>query len=50
MRAGVEILGIELVEAAARETQFRGGGRGVELAGAKTGQEMADEGSGTTMD
>ena len=47
--AGVEVLGIELVEAAAREAQLRGGGWGVEMTGAKAGQKVANEGGGTTM-
>lgn len=47
--AGVEVLGIELVETAACEAQFRGGGWGVEMAGAKAGQEVTNEGRGTTM-
>ena len=47
--AGVEVLGIELVEAAACEAQFRGSGWGVEMAGAKAGQKVTNEGRGTTM-
>ena len=47
--AGAEILSIELVEAAAREAQFRSGARGVELASTEVGQEVTNEGGGTTM-
>jgi hypothetical protein len=50
MSAGVKVLGIELVEAAARESQLGGGGRRIDLARAETGQQMANEGRGTTMD
>ena len=46
----VEVLGIELVEAATREAQFPSDGLSVELAGTKAGQEVANEGGGTTIE
>ena len=46
----LEVLGIELIEAATRETQFPSDGLGVELARTKAGQKVANEGGGTTIE
>jgi hypothetical protein len=48
--AGVEIIGVEFVEAGTGEAQLSGGRTGADLAGAITVKEMADERSGVTMD
>jgi hypothetical protein len=43
----VEVLSVELVEAAAREAQFCGRRRGIDVAAAEAGQKVADEGRST---
>ena len=48
--AGAQILAVEFVEASPGQTQFAGGGDGGEFVGAVAGQQMADEGSGQTVD
>jgi hypothetical protein len=48
--AGLEIIGVEFVEAGAGQAQLAGGGAGADLAGAITVEEMADEGSGVTFE
>lgn len=47
--AGVQVFGVELVEAAAREAQFRRGVGSVEMTGGEAGQEVAKEGRRTTI-
>lgn len=48
--AGVQVVGVEFVEAGTSQSQFGGGGASADLAGAVTVQEMADEWSGQTFD
>jgi hypothetical protein len=48
--AGVEIIGVEFVEAGAGQAQLPGGSTGADLAGAMTVEEMTDERSGVTFD
>jgi hypothetical protein len=48
--AGVQVVGVEFVEAGTSQSQFVGGGASADLAGAVTVQEMADEWSGQTFD
>jgi hypothetical protein len=50
VRAGVEIIGIEFVEAGTGQAQFSGGGAGADMTGAMTVEEMTDERSGVTFD
>jgi len=42
MRTGLEIITVELVEAAAREPEFLGGGFDFELTSAETSQNVTD--------
>lgn len=48
--AGVEITGVEFVEAGTGQAQLSGGGAGADLADAITVKEMTDERSGVTFD
>jgi len=48
--AGVEIIGVEFVEAGAGQAEFSGGGASADLAGAIFMEEVTDERSGVTMD
>ena len=48
--AGVQVVGIEFVEAGTSQSEFGGGGASADLADAVTVQEMADEWSGQTFD
>jgi hypothetical protein len=48
--AGVEVFGVEFVEAGTGQVQLSGGGTGADLAGAITVKQMTDERSGVTFD
>ncbi len=48
--AGVEIIGVEFVEAGTGQAQLSGRSAGADLAGAITLEEMTDERSGVTFD
>ena len=48
--AGVEIFGVEFVEAGTGQAQLSGGGAGANLAGAIAVEEMTDERNGVPMD
>ena len=50
LRTGAEIIGVEFVEPAARDVEFGGGRVGVELLGAKAGQDVTDQRYGDPMD
>jgi hypothetical protein len=47
--AGAQIAAVQLIEAGAPDPQSKGRGFGLDLTGAKQGQEMTDEWRGTTM-
>jgi hypothetical protein len=47
---GVEILGIEVVEAGTGQAQLSGGGTGADLASAMTVEQLTNEWSGVTLD
>ena len=49
MGAGGEVIGVELVEAAAGEMEFAAGLACVEMSGTELGQEVTDQWSGETM-
>jgi hypothetical protein len=48
--AGMEVIGVEFIEAGAGQAQLPGGSAGADLAGAMTVEEMTDERSGVTFD
>ena len=49
MSAGLEIIAIELVKAAARQSEFLGRGFGFELTDAEASQHVTDQRSGTAV-
>ena len=50
MGAGVEVFGVEFVEARTRQSQLPGGGAGADLADAMTVEEVTDERCGMAFD
>jgi hypothetical protein len=50
LSAGVEVIGVEFVEAGAGQAEFDGGGTSAEMAGAMTVEEMTDQRSRQTVD
>ncbi|TNC94765.1 MAG: hypothetical protein FD118_4209 [Rhodocyclaceae bacterium] len=48
-REGVEIIGVELVEAGAAEAEFFGGDGGADFVAAERGEDFADQGSAETV-